>query len=209
MLSDNDILRMILGFKVRYLRHQHGLSYHELAAQTGVSKSYPNDIEKGKKYPKPDKVQALAQAFGLDYNDLVSTTASKKLQPVLDLLNSEFFKLFPMDEFGIDIENIVDVLSNAPDKVNAFISTVIKMTRSYQIDKEDFYRTALRSYQDMHDNHFPELEASAKNFLEEQGLAENRITSKRLETVLRKEYGITMSVLLQHNWIKRLLSKSY
>ena len=193
MLTDNDILRMILGFKVRYLRHQHGLSYHDLSAQTGLSKSYLNDIEKGKKYPKPDKVQALAQAFDIDYNDLVSTTASKKLQPVLDLLNSNFFKLFPMEAFGIDTEKLIDVLSNAPDKVNAFISTILKMTRSYQIDQEDFYRIALRSYQDMHDNHFPLLEQSAREFCHSNDLTSPRVKSKQLESILKKEYLISVN----------------
>jgi len=193
MLSNSDILRMILGFKIKYLRQQKSLSYHELSRITGLSKSYLNDIEKGKKFPKPEKIQALAEAFGLDYNDLVSTSASKKLQPVIDLLSSDFFKLFPMDEFGIDAEKIVDVLSNAPDKVNAFISTVIKIARSYQIESEQFYRIALRSYQDMHDNYFPLLEESANTFISRYlGKYKKSIPTAALEKILMDEYGITV-----------------
>ncbi len=200
---------MILGFKVRYLRQQRGLSYKELSASTGLSKSYLNDIEKGKKYPKPDKVQALAQAFGLDYNDLVSTTGDKKLQPVLDLLNSDFYKLFPMDKFGIDTEKLLDVLTNAPDKFNAFISTIIKMTRSYQIDQEDFYRTALRSYQDMHDNYFEELEEAAQTLISAHKLSNPRIKTKQLESILKKEYNIMVDRETLHQKTKLSKFRSY
>lgn len=48
MLSENQTIRLILGFKVRYLRQQKGYSYQELSEQTGLSTSYLNDIEKGK-----------------------------------------------------------------------------------------------------------------------------------------------------------------
>ncbi|MEM8892577.1 MAG: helix-turn-helix transcriptional regulator, partial [Bacteroidota bacterium] len=97
MISNNQIISLIFGFKLRYLRQKFGLSYHELAEKTGLSTSYLNDIEKGKKYPKPDKITTLAEAFGLDYDYMVSTTSSKKLKPIIDLLNSKFLKLFPLD----------------------------------------------------------------------------------------------------------------
>ena len=172
MLNDNEILRMILGFKVRYLRQKLELSYQELSGKTGLSTSYLNDIEKGKKYPSPGKVQALARAFGIDYNDLVSTKATKKLQPIIDLLNSNFFKLFPLKEFGISPEKLLEVFLNSPDKVNAFISTIFKLGRHYQVGEEQFYSVALRSYQDMHNNYFGEIELAVKNFQKENNVNE-------------------------------------
>ena len=63
MLSNDQIIRLIFGFKVRYLRLQKGLSYQELSNITGLSTSYLNDIEKGKRYPKTDKITALALAL--------------------------------------------------------------------------------------------------------------------------------------------------
>ena len=161
MISDNDIHKLILGFKIKHLRTRGGIPYQELSGKTGLSVSYLNDIEKGKKYPKPDKIRALAEAFEIGYDDLVSTKSDKKLQPVIELLNSGFFKFFPSEEFGFNTEKLIDFFSNSPDRISAFISTILKMARSYQIEKEHFYRIALRSYQDMHDNYFPELEASS------------------------------------------------
>lgn len=194
MISDNDIVKLILGFKIKHLRSQKKISYQELSASTGLSVSYLNDIEKGKKYPKPDKISALAQAFGLDYDELVSTRSNKKLRPVIDLLNSGFFKFFPLDEFGISTEKLIDVFSNSPDRFSAFISTILKMVRSYQIDKEHFYRVALRSYQDMHDNYFPELEEQVQTFKEGVNLKSKvPVLYEELEDILRQEYDITIN----------------
>ncbi|WP_425392696.1 helix-turn-helix domain-containing protein [Ekhidna sp.] len=192
MISDNDIVKLILGFKIKHLRLKKGISYQALSAQTGLSVSYLNDIEKGKKYPKPDKINALASAFEIDYDDLISTKADKKLLPVIELLNSGFFKYFPSEEFGFNIEKIIDVFSNAPDRISAFISTILKMVRSYQIEKEHFYRVALRSYQDMHDNYFEDIEESAREFIEENNLS-TPSNSYTLKEALKSLFHITIN----------------
>ncbi|MCP4457862.1 MAG: helix-turn-helix domain-containing protein [Cytophagales bacterium] len=164
MITDDQVIRLIFGFKVRYLRLQKGSSYQELAEITGLSTSYLNDIEKGKRYPKPDKITSLATALGVDYNYLVATNASKKLQPIIDLLTSKFFKLFPLEEFGLSIEKTVELFTQTPDRVNAFISTLFKIARNYQVDEGQFYKEALRSYQDMHNNYFEEIEVTTHEF---------------------------------------------
>lgn len=190
MISENDIAKLILGFKIRHLRTQRGTSYQELAKKTGLSVSYLNDIEKGKKYPKPDKIRALAEAFQLNYDDLISMKADKRLLPVVDLLNSGFFRYFPSEEFGFNTEKLIDFFSNAPDRISAFISTILKMVRSYQIEKEHFFRIALRSYQDMHDNFFPEIETSAERFREESLTSGSSLRS--LLSILKGSFGIVI-----------------
>lgn len=207
MISDNDIVKLILGFKIKHLRLKKGISYQALSEQTGLSVSYLNDIEKGKKYPKPDKIRALATAFKMDYDDLISTKADKKLLPVIELLNSGFFKYFPTEEFGFNLEKIIDVFSNAPDRISAFISTVLKMVRSYQIEKEHFYRVALRSYQDMHDNYFEDLETSAKAFRTEAKLATVPSVDS-LAGILQAKFAIELDLhtLAKHNKFKMFRS---
>ena len=194
MISDNDALKLILGFKIRHLRLRAKISYQAMSKATGLSISYLNDIEKGKKYPKPDKIAALARVFGLEYDELVSTSGDKKLQPVIELLKSGFLKFFPLHEFGISLEKLIDVFSNSPDRFSAFISTILKMVRSYQIEKEHFYRIALRSYQDMYDNYFPDIEAAVKNFRKENKL-KTKIpqTYDQLADILRQDYDITIN----------------
>ena len=192
MIDDNQIIKMIFGFKVRYLRKQQELSYQQLQDKTGLALSYLSDIEKGKKYPKPNKIKLLAEAFGVDYDFMVSTNASKKLQPVIDLMNSNFFKLFPLDEFGISPKKLVELFTNTPDKVNAFIRTIFQIQRNYQIKQGEFYAVALRAYQDMHNNYFDDLEKAVAEFRSAYGQPDSLpYTSDYLEQQLDEIYGIT------------------
>jgi len=167
MLTDNDNVRLIFGLKVKALRQAKELSYQQLAEKTGMSLSYVHDIETGKKFPKADKILALAKALGVDYDYLVSLRASKKLQPIIDLINSDFINAIPWEHFGLTPASMLDLFSNTPDKVTAFISTLLKISRSYQLSKESFYNAALRSYQDLQDNYFEEIETAVKNFRKE------------------------------------------
>ncbi|MEM0992203.1 MAG: helix-turn-helix domain-containing protein [Bacteroidota bacterium] len=193
MLKEEKIIRLILGFKTRHLRMQKGLSYQELSKQTGLSTSYLNDIEKGKRYPKPDKISILANALEVDYNYMVATNASKKLQPIVDLLYSKFFKLFPLQEFGINLEKLIELFTQTPDKVNAFISTIFRIARNYQIGESEFYLEALRSYQDMHSNYFPSIEAASKTFKKEFSIKGTLpYTTAFLEDQLQELYGIAV-----------------
>lgn len=192
MISDNDIIKMIFGFKVKYLRQQNGLSYKRLSQATGLSTSYLHDIEKGRKYPKVDKITGLAEALGVTYDFLVSTQANKKLQPIVDLLNSDFLKEFPLDFFGISPEKLFELFSNAPDKVNAFIRTIFKITRNYQMQRENIYLAALRSYQDMFDNYFADIEEAVETFRQKYTLPKQEpyIPPGQLEIWLRDHFGI-------------------
>ncbi len=57
--------RIIFGLKVRQFRQERGWNFEELSRQTGISVSYLNEIEKGKKYPQPSNQERLAAALGL------------------------------------------------------------------------------------------------------------------------------------------------
>ena len=209
MLNNEKIIRLILGFKVRHLRQQKNFSYQELANRTGLSTSYLNDIEKGKRYPKPTKITKLAEALDVDYNYMVATNASKKLQPIIDLLSSKFFRMFPLDEFGISLEKLLELFTQTPVKVNAFISTMFKLARNYQIDEKQFYLEALRSYQAMHNNHFPELEDAVDRFKKEYSIEKKHaFTPKFLEELLLEidSIKIDYDTLSKNDAIKHIRS---
>ena len=187
MMTDNDSVRLIFGLKVKALRQEKGLSYQQLAGKTSMSLSYVHDIETGKKFPKADKILALAKALGVDYDYLVSLRASKKLQPIIDLINSDFINAVPWEHFGLSPASLLDLFSNTPDKITAFISTLLKIFRSYQLSKESFYNSALRSYQDLQDNYFEEIEVAVKKFRETYKWKNNLpVDIAALETVLTK-----------------------
>jgi hypothetical protein len=191
-MLNQDNLRIIFGLKIAYLRQQKGLSYQQLADMTDSALSYIHDIEKGKKYPKSEKILALAKALDTTYDDLVSVHASKKLQPIIDLLESEFFKVFPLEMFGISPDKVLELFANAPDKLNAFISTIVKVARNYQMQTENIYTAALRSYQDMNDNYFGDIEVSVKNFKKENNITvKHSFSTPYLEQLLQDRFGIS------------------
>ncbi len=193
-MLNQDKLRLIFGLKIAYLRQQKGLNYQQLAELTDMSQSYVHEIEKGKKYPKADKILALAKALGTTYDELVSVHASKKLQPIIELLESEFFQVFPLEMFGISPDKLMELFTNTPDKINAFISTIIKIARNYQMQTESIYTAALRSYQDMNDNYFEDLEKAAKDFKAESNIVvRHSFSTDYLEKLLLERYGIAVN----------------
>lgn len=191
MLKEADIVKLIFGLKVQHLRQEAELSYQQLSDRTGLALSYLHSIEKGKKYPKADKIILLAEALDTEYNYLVSLEPSKKLRPIVELLRSDFLKIFPLETFGISTTKLIELLLQAPEKVNAFISTVVKITRNYNMQGEDFYKAALRSYQDLYDNYFPELEKVARVYRKQQRLDRHKfVDTATFEQLLAEVHGV-------------------
>jgi hypothetical protein len=193
MSLNTDNIRLVFGLKLKQLRIDKGMSLTELANKSGLSMSYINEIEKGKKYPKSDKIIALATAMGVDYDTLVSLKLNKKLEPISELLNSNFLTELPFEIFGIDPADLLELLSEAPTKLSAFISTIIEIGRSYNMSVEQFYFAVLRSYQEMHDNYFPEIETAIDDFLREHNIKpDQQIDEFYLTNLLSDKYGITI-----------------
>ncbi|MCB9081675.1 MAG: helix-turn-helix domain-containing protein [Lewinellaceae bacterium] len=209
MMRDIDTVKLMFGLKVFQLRREQELSYQQLSERTGLAISYLHNIEKGKKYPKTDKIITLAKGLNTSYDYLVSLEPDIKLQPIFELLRSDFMKYFPLELFGIDAPRLIELLAEEPEKINAFISTVLQIIRNYQIRGEDFFQSALRSYQDLHDNYFPELELAVKACRHELEFPRQRaISTSFLESILIDNYGIAIdrSGLAAHQPLRHLRS---
>lgn len=175
------------------MRNRKNLSLYGLAKKSGLSKSYLNEIENGKKYPKQDKILQLAQALDTSYDEMVSLKLDKNLAPLGEILQSGVLKELPLELFGIAEQDLINIISNAPAKVNAFISTIIEIAKSYNLGIEGFYLAALRSLQEAEHNYFADLEASAVTFAEAYQIdLEQTIPSEDLKEILEEEYGYTI-----------------
>ncbi|WP_373513556.1 helix-turn-helix domain-containing protein [Persicitalea sp.] len=196
MAINSDNVKLVFGLKVKELRLDQTLSLNDLSQKSGLSVSYINEIEKGKKYPKSDKIIALAAALGTDYESLVSLKLSKRLEPISELLSSNILTELPLDLFGIDQSSLLEMLSDAPTKVSAFIGTLIEISRNYNVSAEKFYFSALRTYQEMHDNYFEEIENAAEQFLADRKLPQYDILNEEfLENILKQNYGYEIEQL--------------
>ena len=78
-------LQYIIGMKLRNFRQEKGLGLKQLSSLTGLSASYINEIEKGKKYPKAEKIMLLAEGLGVNYDDLVSISMTGRLGQMSEL----------------------------------------------------------------------------------------------------------------------------
>ncbi|MEO1049153.1 MAG: helix-turn-helix domain-containing protein [Bacteroidota bacterium] len=194
MKKRTDNVKLIFALKLKQLRLDKKLSQGELSTKAGVSVSYLNEIEKGKKYPKADKIFSLADALNVSYDHLVSLKLSKKLSPLSELLQSDILNDLPLDFFDIDSARVIELLSNAPTKLSAFINTFIEMARNYDMSVENFYFSVLRSYQELHDNHFEELEAQSRAFADKFRVNTGMPLLKQLEQVLTDEYGYAIEM---------------
>ena len=185
--------KIIFGLKVKQLRQEQGLSFSDLSKTSGMSLSYLNEIEKGKKFPKQDKVKNLAKALCTTKEELMNGQLGRHLAPVTQLLQSNFLNELPLELFGIELSKIADLIAQAPTRVGAFISTLLELSRSYALREENFYFAALRSYLELHDNYFPELEEAVEAFTRKHHLPGFRpVPPRTLGGVLESGYGYTI-----------------
>ena len=187
---EQDYIKLIFGLKLKQIRTDKNLSLFGLSKISGLSKSYLNEIEKGKKYPKTDKIVILSEKLDVPYDQMVSLKLDKNLAPIGELLKSKVLKEIPLELFGIKESNLIDIVANAPIKVNAFISTIIEIAQHYDFTRESFFLASVRSFQEAHNNYFEDLEQGVLKFAKAYQIDLSKpIRSKDIEEILIEEYG--------------------
>ncbi|HZS48018.1 MAG TPA: XRE family transcriptional regulator, partial [Blastocatellia bacterium] len=183
-------IKVIFGMKLKRFREESGLSPAEFADRTGLSPSYVNEIEKGKKYPKAEKIARMAEALGKSYDDLVSIKLGQDLTSLEGFLNSSLLADFPFELFGISIPDIVGVMTRSPNEASALIKALVEIANQYDLTVEHFFRAALRSYQESNDNYFEEIEQAVDQFAREHNLSSDEAPSLTwLENAIKTIYG--------------------
>ena len=191
---EEDYIKLIFGLKLKQIRTDKNLSLFGLSKISGLSKSYLNEIEKGKKYPKTDKIVILSEKLDVPYDQMVSLKLDKNLAPIGELLQSKILKEIPLELFGIKESHLIDIVANAPAKVNAFISTIIEIAQHYNFSRESFFLASVRSFQEAHNNYFDDLEQSVIKFSKAYQVDLSKpVSSKDLEEILIEEYGYSIN----------------
>ncbi len=146
----SERLRFIFGIKLRKYRERKGYSLKKLSEITGLSSSYLNEMENGKKYPKPEKIIEISKALEVSFDSLVTLNIDKDLIDLVKIIDSPIIQSFPFKAFGINHKDLIDITS--PGKFSALIGTLIGIAKNYDMRVEYFFLAALRSYQEMHNN---------------------------------------------------------
>ncbi|MGB5847431.1 MAG: helix-turn-helix transcriptional regulator [Ignavibacteriaceae bacterium] len=195
MKPTKNNIKIIFGLKLKQLRQEKKLSLSALAQKSGLSVSYLNEIESGKKYPKADKIAELANTLNVTYDKLVSLKLTRNLAPLGELLESNIFEQLPLDHYGIDINKLIVIMANAPLQLSALVTTLIDMAKSSELSQNNFSRTALRTYKEFNENYFPELENSVEMFSQKFNLKPNlQISSSELLKILEDKFNYKVDV---------------
>ena len=195
-MTEKDYIKTIFGLKLKQTRNRKNLSLFDLSTLSGMSKSYLNEIEKGKKFPREDKIESLSKVLKVSFKELTSLDLDKDLAPLAKILKSNILREIPLAIFGIEERDLIDIIAEAPVKVNSFISTLIEIANNYNLTKQNFYLAALRSYQEANENYFNHIEIQAKEFSKlflRTTKSEN--LSDSLRDILINEYGYRIKVL--------------
>ncbi len=188
--TTEENIRIIFGLKLKKLRTDKGLSLQQLSELSKVSVSYMNEIENGKKYPKPDKINELAKALGTTYDQLVSLKINKNLTPVVQVLNLRIINDFLFETFGVDKSLLMSMMANAPTSLSALINSVFEIARNYNLQEEHFYFSCLRSYQEMNDNYFEDIEEAVEKFKADAGINQpQQLTSEQYKQLLKDHFN--------------------
>ncbi|MCW5909006.1 MAG: helix-turn-helix transcriptional regulator [Chitinophagales bacterium] len=188
--TTEENIRIIFGLKLKKLRTDKKFSLQELSDKSGVSVSYLNEIENGKKYPKPDKITELAKALETTYDQLVSLKINKNMTPVVQVLNLKIINDFLFETFGVDKSLLMSMMASAPSRISALINSVFEIARNYNLQEEHFYFSCLRSYQEMNDNYFEEIETAVDNFKKENNIqAGTPLSSADYADLLKQKFN--------------------
>ncbi len=164
MRVNQSIIRYILGIKVRKFRTLKGCSLSDLSAMSGLSRSYINDIEQGKKYPQADKMYALSQALQVSYDDLVSLRLDGEYAVLNELFLSDRMNDIPLDALGFDTDTLFQMLIKAPQKTQLILNNVANLAWTQDMSRKEFLRSAFLSYKETYNNYFKKIEIDAQDF---------------------------------------------
>ena len=189
-MAKGNYIKLIFGLKLKQLRLDKNMLLSDLAAKSGLSVSYLNEIESGKKYPKADKIKSLAEALDVTYDKMVSLKLMRNLAPIEEFLESNILEQLPLDHYGIDINKLIMIMANSSLQLSALISAFIEMAKTSELSQNNFSRTALRTFKEFNDNYFEDLEIEVKNFIKVSGLKESyKIEFDQLKYILKEKYN--------------------
>lgn len=75
-----------LGSKLRELREARDMSLRELAKRIGVSAPFLSDIELGRRFPAPDKIDLLARALGVEPGEFKDLDFRDEVEKIKNLM---------------------------------------------------------------------------------------------------------------------------
>ena len=113
--------KQVFGNNLAYYVERSGKSQRELADMLGVASSTFNDWVKGRKYPRIDKIEMLANIFGILKSDLIEerTEEHREMQKKNNIQADIVLRMQSDDEFYEVVKSIHEM---DPDKLSGLLA---------------------------------------------------------------------------------------
>ena len=198
-------LDLKIGPKIKAFRRQLGIQANKLAEQLGISPSYLNLIEGGKRKIDGDLLLKVCQELKIELSDLTTKSDLNLANNISELLDDELFE--DLDILGPEVKDLVNTNpkiaraliklgDNFKQKDHEMINKVENLSGKI-IDnrKASFPGEVISDFLQENKNYFPKLEEFA-NTIFEKVQQSNRTRYIALCEFLKSEYSITVKDII-------------
>jgi len=198
-------LDLKIGPKIKAFRRQLGMQANKLAEQLGISPSYLNLIEGGKRKIDGDLLLKVCQELKIELSDLTNKSDLNLANNISELLDDQLFE--DLDILGPEVQDLVNTNpkiaraliklgDNFKQKDHEIINKVENLSGKI-IDnrKASFPGEVISDFLQENKNYFPKLEEFA-NTIFEKVQTNNRTRYITLCEFLKKEYSITVKDII-------------
>ena len=190
-----------IGPKIKSFRRQLGLQANRLAEQLGISASYLNLIESGKRKIDGDLLLKVCEELKIDLSDLTNKSDLNLVNDISELLDDQLFE--DLDILGPEVKDLVNTNpkiakaliklgDNFKQKDHEIINKVENLSgKIIDSRKTAFPGEVISDFLQEKKNYFPKLEEFANNVFEKVQ-KNNRTRYVALCEFLKTEYSITV-----------------
>jgi len=194
-----------IGPKIKAFRRQLGMQANKLAEELGISPSYLNLIEKGKRKIDGDLLLKVCEKLRIELSDLTSKTDLNLENNISELLSDELFE--DLDILGPEVKDLVNTNpkiakaliklgDNFKQKDHEIVNKLENISgKIIDSRKAAFPGEVISDFLQENKNFFPKLENFANNIFEKVK-QNNRTRYIALCDFLKSEYGITVKDII-------------
>ena len=198
-------LDLKIGPKIKAFRRQLGIQANKLAKQLGISPSYLNLIEGGKRRIDGDLLLKVCQELKIELSDLTTKSELNLANNISELLDDELFE--DLDILGPEVKDLVNTNpkiaraliklgDNFKQKDHEMINKVENLSgKIIDSRKTSFPGEVISDFLQENKNYFPKLEEFA-NTIFDKIQKNNRTRYIALCEFLKDEYSITVKDII-------------
>jgi len=198
-------INLKIGPKIKAFRRKLGIQANKLADQLGISPSYLNLIEGGKRKIDGDLLLKVCQELKIELSDLAVKSDLNLVNDISELLDDQLFE--DLDILGPEIKDLVNTNpkfaraliklgDNFKQKDHEIVNRVENLSgKIIDSRKAAFPGEIVSDFLQENKNYFPKLEDFANSVFEKIQV-NNRSTYFGLCEFLKKEYGILVKDVL-------------